>query len=227
MQTKRYLPIFLFLVLCPPAAAVPITVPTSLNPGDEYRLAFVTSDTRNGGSTGIGSYNSFVTGVANTQLALASLGTSWKAIASTETVDARDNTGTNPEGDGVGVPIFLLNGTLLANDNLDFWDGSVLVPLNIDEGGAVIQRSFVFTGTNSSGVGRGLLALGAGVGSDVGIGNTAFADTRWVQSADYPWFLDRPMYAVSDVLVVVPEPGTAGLLAMGLLALGGRRRRGI
>lgn len=70
----------------------------------------MTSETRNGASSAISSYNAFVTGVANTQPALASLGTTWKAIGSTETVDARDNTGTNPDVDGVGVPIFLLTG---------------------------------------------------------------------------------------------------------------------
>ena len=67
-------------------------------------------------------------------------------------VDARDNNGTNPDVEGVGVPIFLLNDTLLANDNLDFWDGSILVPFEIDEGGTAISLSFVWTGTTSSGV---------------------------------------------------------------------------
>ena len=152
LQTKRYLLILVSLGLCAPAAAAPITVPTSLNPGDEYRLAFVTSDQRNGASSLITSYNAFVTGVANIQPALTSLGTTWKAIGSTATVDARDNTGTNPVVDGVGVPIFLLNDTLLANDNLDLWDGSILVPFEIDEGGSAIQQSFVWTGTSSSGV---------------------------------------------------------------------------
>ncbi len=34
-----------------------ITLPTSLNPGDSYRLAFVTSAGRNGHSAFIGDYN--------------------------------------------------------------------------------------------------------------------------------------------------------------------------
>ena len=195
---------FPYVLTVTDAAMPPITVPTGLNWGDEYRLAFVTSEVRNGASSNIASYNTFVTDVANTQPALASLGTTWRVIGSTQTVDARDNTGTNPAVDGVGVPIFLLNDTLLANDNLDLWDGSILVRFEIDEGGSAIQQSFVFTGTSSSGVSRGAYALGAGVDSDVGIGITGMTGTSWVSSGDYFYFLDQPMYALSDVLVVAP-----------------------
>ena len=55
------------------AAAIPITVPTSLSPGDQYRLAFVTSSTRNATSSDIGVYNTFVDTVAETVPALAAL----------------------------------------------------------------------------------------------------------------------------------------------------------
>src|SRR5262245_19190294 len=109
----------LSLLIASSASGIPITAPTGLNPGDLYRLAFVTSTTRSAYSSNIDDYNTFVTNVANTVPELASLGTTWKAIGSTATVDARDNTGTNPVPDGVGVPIFLLNDTLLAADNFD------------------------------------------------------------------------------------------------------------
>jgi hypothetical protein len=221
MQTKRCL--LILVGLCAPAAAAPITVPTSLIPGAEYRLAFVTSAERNGASTLIQSYNTFVTDVANSQAALASLGTTWKAIGSTATVDARDNTGTNPVVDGVGVPIFLLNDTLLANDNSDLWDGDILVPFAIDETGAAVQQTFVWTGTTASGVAHPW-PLGS-QDPDPVIGSTGFTGSQWVTGANLFSFLPQPMYAVSDVLVVVPEPGTAVLLAMGLVALGGLRRR--
>jgi hypothetical protein len=66
--------------------AVPITVPTGLSPGDEYRLVFVTSTTRNATSSNIADYNLFVTGVANTIPELLALGTTWSATGSTRTV---------------------------------------------------------------------------------------------------------------------------------------------
>src|SRR5215471_8873092 len=81
--------------------AAPITVPPSLSPGDQYRLVFVTSTRRTATSSSIGDYNLFVTNAANTVPELAALGTTWTAIASTATVDARDNTLTNPGTDGL------------------------------------------------------------------------------------------------------------------------------
>ena len=66
--------------------------------------------------------------------------------------------------------------------------------------------------------------MGAGVDSDVGIGSTGFTSSSWVAGADLFLFLERPMYALSDVLVVVPEPSTALLLMTGLLGLASYRR---
>jgi hypothetical protein len=78
------------------ASAAPITVPTGLNPGDTYRLAFLTSKFRDATSTTIADYNAFVTGVANGVPELAALGTTWRVIGSTQLVAATDNTDTSP-----------------------------------------------------------------------------------------------------------------------------------
>ena len=43
----------------------------------------------------------------------------FRALASTESVDARDNTATT----GTGVPIYWLNSSILADDNADLYDG--------------------------------------------------------------------------------------------------------
>ena len=111
--------------------AQPNIFPSDLSPGDKYRLAFVTSTTRDATSTNIADYNTFVTTVANDSSALSSLRTTWTAIGSTSTVDARDNTNTNP-GTATGVPIYLLNDTRLAADNADLWNGTIQNPLNVD-----------------------------------------------------------------------------------------------
>ncbi|MCZ6699364.1 MAG: hypothetical protein O7D94_10580 [Planctomycetota bacterium] len=121
-------------------AAAPITTPTGLLPGDQYRLAFVTSTTRDATSTVIGVYNTFVTGVANAVPELLALGTTWTAIGSTSAVDARDNTSTNPITSDPSVPIYLLNDTLLATGNADLWGGSIANPLKINEQGVAAPR---------------------------------------------------------------------------------------
>jgi hypothetical protein len=61
-----------------------IIVPPGLNPGDKYRLVFVTSTTSGAQSSGIGNFNAFVTASAE----LAALGTTWSAIASTPATHA-------------------------------------------------------------------------------------------------------------------------------------------
>jgi len=128
-----------------------VTQPTGLSPGDSYRLAFVTAGTRDATSTNIADYNTFVTNAANAVPDLASLGTTWTAIVSTKTVDARDNTLTNVANSGLGVPVFLLNDTKLVNSNADLWDGSIDVAFDQTELDTAIV-SQVWTGTTSIGV---------------------------------------------------------------------------
>jgi hypothetical protein len=181
--------------------ADPITVPAGLNPGDQYRLAFVTSTTHNAISTDIDDYNAFVTAVAESVPDLLALGTTWTAIASTGTVEACNNTNTNP-GEAVGAPIYLLNGTLLVNNNSDLWDGFLDVPLNVDEQGKT-SEVVVWTGTGVSGI-QG--------GPRTALGSTQFA----VRGASFSYislwiYLDlsdpgnqASLYAISDTLTYNP-----------------------
>ena len=46
------------------AKATIVTLPTGLNPGDQYRLVFLTSTERNATSSDIAVYNAFVTAAA-------------------------------------------------------------------------------------------------------------------------------------------------------------------
>ena len=84
------------------AAQAAILLP-SLNPGDQYRLVFVTSGTRDATSSNIADYNNFVNDAAhastdlNTALTAAGFTPSainWTAIASTATTSAKVNTAT-------------------------------------------------------------------------------------------------------------------------------------
>src|ERR1035438_1081720 len=87
-----------------------VTVPPSLAPGSQYRLVFVTADTYTATSSSITDYNNDVNTEAAAS-ALAALGTTWLDIGSTATVNAIDNIGIDS-----GVPIYDLEGNLVAND---------------------------------------------------------------------------------------------------------------
>jgi hypothetical protein len=221
------------VVIATPVAADPIVVPTSLNPGDQYRLAFLTSTTRDATSSNIADYNSFVTGVANTEPLLVALGTTWNAIGSTYVptggTDAVTNTGTDPSAAGdTGVPIFLLNDTKLADHYDDLWDGSVDIRLNVNENGDVVAGGIdVWTGSRSNGDSLSPADnQNFALGSNARTGRTDFTNGRWISGFAMTNTVPRPLYGMSGILTV-PEPGSLILMSIGAIGLNGfgRRRR--
>ncbi len=200
-------------------------VPTGLNPGDQYRLAFLTSMTRDAFSLNIADYNAFVTGVANSVAELAALGTTWTAIGSTVTVDARDNTGTNPSS--VGVPIYLLNDTKLADNNADLWDGTIDTPLIVEETGTThpFELIEVWSGSLREGVRHPSNYLGRVEGSRFGF--ATIDDFRWISASVGSNYANRPMYAMSDVITAaaVPMPGAVWLFGSALGLMGVMQRK--
>jgi hypothetical protein len=197
------------------ASAAPITVPTGLNPGDQYRLVFVTGSVRDAMSTNIADYNNFVTTAANSEPALAALSTTWNAIASTNSINARDNTTTNPFV-SAGVPVFRLDGNLVAASNADLWDGAVSVPISTLASGFIPTAASlkVWTGTNVSG---DLTSKPLGTGS-VSFGDATASTSSWVDNGFTTPSQEYSLYAMSGVLTVpsVPEPSSLVLAGTGL-----------
>ncbi|GCL53112.1 hypothetical protein NIES3806_04420 [Microcystis aeruginosa NIES-3806] len=229
------------------AQAALVVVPTGLNPGDQYRLVFVTAGTRNATSTNINDYNTFVTNQAtggtpgiDTALDTALNGAgfdlstiTWKAIGSTSAVDARDNTGTNPSS--TGVPIYLINGNKVANNNADLWDGSLQHPINLQPND-VISSNLVWTGSVYLGTGLTQNQLGGGFFGSVAVGradSVVFSD--WIAQTTDVSSTAKSLYAMSSVLTVpgnqpapvpVPEPSSLlGFITLGGLMLGGAVRK--
>ena len=210
------------------AQAALVVVPPGLNPGDQYRLVFVTDGTRDATSSDINDYNTFVTNQVTgsalaTQLTTAGFTPSaitWKAIGSTDSVAARDNTGTNPSS--TGVPIYLIDGNRVANNNADLWDGSILTGIDRTPQESV-GFFFVWSGTSDDGT---VNAWGGALGSNVAIVGIAgaFLGSGWINESVKSGSEVYQFYGISTVLTVptpavtVPEP-TPSLL--GFITLGG------
>ena len=203
--------LLLSLFLAGPAFAEIMIPPAGLKNGDQYRLFFMTSGERDGTSTKIEDYNAFVQSHVDSSPELAALGMEWKAVASTPTVAARDNTGTNPEVDGEGVPIYMLNGELLGRNYLGLWDHEMSPRMNVDEFGnftpfdddasAVGVGVVVWTGTLPGGFSttRGLGTPQPRVGEATNGGTIGFGT-----SSDDPE-IPHHLYGMSSV-ITVPEP---------------------
>src|SRR4051812_8690328 len=73
-------------VIVGPSARADVTAPAGLNPGDHFRLVFVTTNVIDAPSASIGNYDSVVTGEANGAGLLSYNGSSvtWQTLASTE-----------------------------------------------------------------------------------------------------------------------------------------------
>jgi len=213
-----------------------------------YRLAFITStNPGTGGRTTIEEFNAYVQGLAdvagigysyNPSNLLGPDGLKWNVIGSTSLVDARDNTGTNPNTDGTGVPIYLVTpttsvddavGAMVADNNAKLWSGNIDHIINADENGNA-KTHWPFTGTKLDGTKSDYVNTHGGPLDDASIaqGNGG-STTEWIwrQWTARPWpdsgngksYL--PVYAMSEI---IPEPATIGLLGMGALALIRRKR---
>lgn len=217
--------VFLSLAYTSKASASIVTLPTGTNPGDSYRLMFVTSLTTTASDWGLETsrtrMNSFVTSVANTQAQLVALNTTWNAVWSTPTISAKDNTGTNESNAShESVPIYLLDGsTIIANDNADLWDGSVDNFINVTETGSTLS-AWVWTATD-----RGSDVF-AGYAGMVEFGLTNNTSGYWVERNVRPRSESYHVYAISDVITVaqVSSPTTFVMMFAVLFGIFVRRR---
>lgn len=206
-------------MLLSPAIAEVISQPAGLMPGDQYRLFFMTSGERDATSTDIEDYDAFVQHHADRSPVLAALGLNWKAVVSTPTVAARDNTGTNPEVDGDGVPIYLINGELLGRHNSGLWEHEISPSMHVNEFGdftpsdedPILDGVLVWTGLlagRTPGPGEAFQPLGT---SRPAIGQATTGGLIGFTTASSEAANQHHMYAMSPV-ITVPEPVRSDLL---------------
>jgi PEP-CTERM motif len=206
----KYIAAVLVLVTSSDAFGAIVLTPPDLQPGQKYRLAFVSSGSTQALSTSIADYNAFVSAQALANPELNTI-TTWTAIGSTFTSDARDNTGTNPNN-AVGVPIYRLDGIRIANDNADLWDGQLLANLSITQFGTS-SNQLAWTGSLPGGIGFPTSELGQ---SFISIGDSVGAGTGWISNGfANPAVISASMYAISGELTAVPEPSSTILVGIG------------
>ncbi|MCP4933196.1 MAG: PEP-CTERM sorting domain-containing protein [bacterium] len=199
------------LLLSSTSYAGTITFPDGLNIGDQYRLAFVTSTTRDATSSNIADYNDFVSAAANAVPSLAALGTTWTAIASTATggsvlVNAKDNTSTDdsPAGNN-GVPIYLVDGSTIIADHYDgLWDGSLDHALNMTETGGAPSEFSIWTGTLGNGAGEP--GNGLGGGGFGGVTGQFKTSLLWTEGFPVSYGDELHLYGISGTLTVAAVP---------------------
>ena len=215
MSIKFVLLAFLaaLLVSCNSASAA--IVPTGLSPGDRYRLAFVSRDTRDAVSPNVADYNSFVDDQASLAGSLTeNIDTVWKAIVSTPSISAKQTTGTDDTPVGAnGVPIFTIDGSRRIADNYDdLWDGTIDSPISLDQFGDTMTTIGVWTGTWETGIALNPAFAIGGSSTDTIIGSSGVSTFQWVRTVSVNKTSQRRLYGISGELTVVPEPSTAFFL---------------
>jgi hypothetical protein len=106
---------------------------------NETKRVFVTSGATTAAFGGLAAADTFCQNAADA----VPLGGTWKAWLSTSTVNAKDRI--------VDGEYQLLNGQVVANDKADLIDGSLDLPINLDENSVNVGFMQVWTGSNAGG----------------------------------------------------------------------------
>ena len=201
--------------------------PEEVGLGKKFRLLFVARtfphikdlDTIDGSSGDIADYDRFVRKWAVTGSHAANrIGRKaghFQALACTDMVDARDHTGTTYSDSDKGVPIYWLNGSKVADDYEDFYDGSWDEE---EDGRDPWGDDYSFDGTREVATGclaDGTYALsGTTLGNDSGRvraglpGSDDDADSPLSSAKLLPQSGPKALYALSGVFEVRAHPPT-------------------
>ena len=187
-------------------------IPPGFTTGDQFRLLFLSSTTRDVSSIHLAVYNQFISDVAAAGHAdIQAYKSDFKVVGCTAVADAIENTGTVYRGNAPGLPIYWLNGNKVADDYADFYDGSwddeVFIKNELGENGrdTSIADNYPVTGCNPAG---GVVASGTNgpIGTRLvtaGRLNTTGARFGPLSSDDQLSALDQhPFYGLSPVFVV-------------------------
>ena len=198
-----------------------IVAPPGLNPGDPFRIIIAEVGRIDATSSNINTYDLFVQSLA----VLAGLDTynslpvTWSALGSTTTVSAVSRLPNSM------IPIYLIDGQIVANSSNDIWSGSLLHAINLDQFGAIKTGTY-WTGSDATGHGFAGQELGT-VSGITRNGSALNSNFGWITNNFGTNISQAQVYMYSKVLNVasVPEPSTLVLLSAGFFGLCMRRRK--
>ena len=191
--------------------------PTGLNTGDQFRLLFLSSTSRNASATASADYNTFVqTRAAAGHTDIRDYSAGFRVVGCTADTDARDNTSTTYISTAKGVPIYWLDGTKAADEYEDFYDGDWDDEANdknesgTDGPDTSQQANYPWTGCNhdgteATGFGGVSRGLGSTTGNLVRFGrpNSSNANHGPLSGAqNFSKTQTRPLYGLSAVFQV-------------------------
>jgi hypothetical protein len=218
----------LVLTLCRPAPASAdlLTIPAGLNPGDHFRVVFISSAKHDALSSAIADYDAFISGLATAAGIDTYFGdpVTWQVLGSTFATSALSRVPLTSAG------LYLTNGVKVADSGADLWDGTIDSPILLEEHG-FFQDDIVFTGTMKDGTSSQDAPLGGAaiLITEVGLSSIVTTDEGWVRAGPVGSNTLRHFYGVSSELTVpdrtVPEPASFSLALVGLAAAGLRRAK--
>jgi formylglycine-generating enzyme len=176
--------------------------PTSLAPGSQYQIIFVTSGTSQAGSKELNYYNSFVTQQAALNPSLPN--TTWRAVASAWSGSARTNAPTYDN-----IPIYNTIGQLVAIGPNGLWSYPHTALVAYDENGTY-KTTRVWTGTDTNGQANQWYSLGNIYGNNSSIaGDDTSLGGTWINSTGAARTSLYSLYALSSLIIVsTSEPAT-------------------
>lgn len=186
------------VALCGLTGRAAVPVPAGLAPGDVYHLVFNSSTFINGLSSDIATYNSHVQAAADAAEIGASSGVTWRAIASTASIDARVNAVV-----GANTPVYNTRAGQLekvADGFSDMWDGSLDGFAAYDERGT-FQPVDAWTGSTVSGLRASGSTLGHASGS-AWCGRPTFSNGQWIAFFEPSTTAFLSVYGLSEAITV-------------------------
>ena len=188
-------------------------LPDDAEVGDEFRLLFVTSGEVYPTSSDIDVYNQFVQdAAAGGHADIQDYRSLFRALASTASVSALDNTATRYTSSNLGVPIWWLNGANVADDYRDFYDdswdqgdpGSNETGSEVDfsPSGTCTNSALVWTGSNSDGE-----AQDNALGTSTPVAGLPCQTGGEIESGFVSDTFDYPLYGLSYVLQAARPEG--------------------